>query len=337
MTLLKTAREAKLAERLLPPLPRSPEAFDGSLEEFFVRVIEPTLLPVEQVLDFHNALARYVNAPSPLFLLRAISATERRSDYQAGEGQTFRATDNAPAWWVYGTLSAGHRIDPECVDAVIRSIPCHMFDVPGASASVPAGFGWHIAHILNVNNRDADFGAWGKKELVRRFMRNVHPANYFLLPKQDWQRLGNDSDIVDFMARVYQDRYASIWPEFAELAGFDRPLSRVSAAGIVVRFGVKHPVDQVQAAATAATPSVDAERGSVAVSYRASRLWFKRDIIEPLAAGDRFRIETPIGDFEMTKADFHRVFPNVIASRSYREGGNYHWPSPPASADQFRL
>ena len=294
MTLLRTAREATLAERELPPLPRSPEAFDGSLEEFFERVIEPTLLPVQQVLEFHEAIARYVSGPSPLLLLRAVSGTERRSDYDTSEGQTFRATDNAPAWWVYGMLSAGHGIDPECVDAVIRSMPCHMFDVPGASAAVPSKSGWHIAHILNVNNRDSEFSRWSKKELVRRFMRNVHPANYFLLPKQEWQRLGNDSDIVDFMARVYRERYARIWEEFVALAGFVRPLSRGAVVGLRVSFGTGRDVDRAQSVdTTAAAPSANSERGPVAVSYRAARLWFKRNIIEPLAASDSFRIETP--------------------------------------------
>ena len=74
-----------------------------------------------------------------------------------------------------------------------------------------------------------------------------------------------------------------------------------------------------------------------AVSYRATRLLFKRDLIEPLPDSGRFRVETPVGDFEMTKADFHDVFPGVIASRSYREGGIYHFPKPPVRAERFRV
>ena len=54
-------------------------------------------------------------------------------------------------------------------------------------------------------------------------------------------------------------------------------------------------------------------------SYKFSRLCFKRDVIEALAPQDSFRVETPIGTFQMTQADFHRVFPNVTQSRSYLE------------------
>ena len=46
---------------------------------------------------------------------------------------------------------------------------------------------------------------------------------------------------------------------------------------------------------------------------------------------------TPVGTFEMTKADFYRAFPNVVRSRSYREGGVYHYPSVPKAALEFRV
>lgn len=73
------------------------------------------------------------------------------------------------------------------------------------------------------------------------------------------------------------------------------------------------------------------------VRYQATRLLFKADVIEPLGQRDRFQIETPEGTFEMTKADFYRVFRNVTESRSYREKGVYHYPTTPQKANQFRL
>ena len=72
-------------------------------------------------------------------------------------------------------------------------------------------------------------------------------------------------------------------------------------------------------------------------TYKFSRLCFKRDVIEPLAPQDFFRVETPIGTFQMTQADFHRVFPNVTQSRSYLEGGLYHYRTLPSHAEQFRI
>ena len=70
-------------------------------------------------------------------------------------------------------------------------------------------------------------------------------------------------------------------------------------------------------------------------SYEFSRLGFKADVIEPLAAGDRFRIITPEGTFEMTKAEFYRDFANVVRSMSYRDRGLYHYPTTPEKALKY--
>ena len=71
-------------------------------------------------------------------------------------------------------------------------------------------------------------------------------------------------------------------------------------------------------------------------TYEFSRLGFKADIIEPLRSSERFRVVTPVGTFEMTKAEFYRDFANVAASRSYRERGLYHYPVVPAKANKYR-
>lgn len=70
-------------------------------------------------------------------------------------------------------------------------------------------------------------------------------------------------------------------------------------------------------------------------SYRASRLLFKAGVIEPLEPHQRFQVVTPEGTFEMTKADFYRVFPNVPRTMSYRVRGIYHYPVVPEAALQF--
>ena len=70
-------------------------------------------------------------------------------------------------------------------------------------------------------------------------------------------------------------------------------------------------------------------------SYDFSRVCFKADVIEPLRPGDRFRVVTPEGIFEMTKADFYRVFDNVVRSPSYRDRGIYHYPTTPQKALPF--
>lgn len=78
-------------------------------------------------------------------------------------------------------------------------------------------------------------------------------------------------------------------------------------------------------------------RAAPIATYKFSRLCFKRALIEALGPNDSFRVETPVGAFQMTQADFHRVFSNVTQSRSYLDGGLYHYRTPPSQAEQFRV
>jgi uracil-DNA glycosylase len=74
-----------------------------------------------------------------------------------------------------------------------------------------------------------------------------------------------------------------------------------------------------------------------AATYQYSRLCFKADIIEPLSPLSQFRVVTPIGTFQMSKADFYQDFPNVVASTSYRLYRIYHYPTVPRVAWKYRV
>ena len=73
------------------------------------------------------------------------------------------------------------------------------------------------------------------------------------------------------------------------------------------------------------------------VTYNFSRLCFKASQIEPLQDDQIFRVITPVGTFQMTKAEFHKAFPKVIMSKSYSENGIYHYPAVPKSALPYKL
>ena len=73
------------------------------------------------------------------------------------------------------------------------------------------------------------------------------------------------------------------------------------------------------------------------VEYTSSRLCFKADLIEPLKDNDSFIVHTPDGTFKFTKADFYRVFSNVIETKSYQEGRMYSYKYPPKRAMQFLI
>ena len=84
-------------------------------------------------------------------------------------------------------------------------------------------------------------------------------------------------------------------------------------------------------------PAAGTGRPAPVATYKFSRLCFKRDVIEALGPNDSFRVEAPIGAFQMAKADFYRVFPNVARSRSYLEAGIYHYRKLPSQAEVFRV
>lgn len=86
----------------------------------------------------------------------------------------------------------------------------------------------------------------------------------------------------------------------------------------------------------AMSPSI-LDTSSPPATYHFSRLCFRREVIEPLGQNDPFRVVTPGGTFQMTKSEFYREFKNVVASKSYSEGGIYHYPKLPAKAEQFRI
>ena len=71
--------------------------------------------------------------------------------------------------------------------------------------------------------------------------------------------------------------------------------------------------------------------------YKATRLLFRAEVIESLADNDFFNVHTPEGTFSMTKADFYRVFSNVVKTKSYRDKGIYHYPTPQKKLYSFLM
>jgi hypothetical protein len=97
-------------------------------------------------------------------------------------------------------------------------------------------------------------------------------------------------------------------------------------------------VEGIKAAAALHNASVvTMDSSAPPATYSFSRLCFRREVIEPLGANDAFRVVTPYGSFQMTKAEFYKEFKNVVESRSYTEDGIYHYPKLPAKAEQFRV
>jgi hypothetical protein len=304
-------------------IPLAPSAFDGILRELYEQHILKVLPDVDEVVHQHRELLAYCQQSDPAFLVRAVSTTTRGDCYETASGSRFIATDNAPAWWMHFVVFNRIR------DARIEDAPKHMFDASRVQPNVNTA-GWHVAHIYNAKDRRTDWSRWDREELVRRFIRNVHPCNCFYVPKTDWRRYGGDPAVMGFIAERYRGRYGDVWEEFIRLSAGE-PLPRADGE---LRY--VYPLDAQDSMAKAAiTPTADS--ANVAATYRYSRLCFRADVIEPLQDDDVFEVVTPEGRFRMTKAEFSRAFPGVVASRSYREGRIYHYPKVPQAALPYRL
>jgi len=335
----KDARDDKLNGRSLVP---SPIEYDGSLDEFIHKYVLPNLPSRDVVAAFHSALILYLEEPNPLLLLRQVGDTERRYTYQTSDGIRFRATDNAPAWWLHATLVQEHRIARDAFAEVVATIPTHMFDVAASTGPTASAAGWHIAHIFDVKDGNTDYKQWSRAEVVDRFVRNIHPCNYFLIAKTEWHRWGGDKRVIGSFAALYAERYSDVWPEFLRLArAHEATLVRISGQ-ISYRYSAQEPKTRGperikprvirEPVRSAYVPS-----GHASVTYSASRLTFKRDVIEPLDDDDAFSVVTPIGTFQMTKAEFYETFPNVPLTNSYQHVGIYHYPTLPRAAARFQI
>lgn len=316
----------------------SPQSFAGTLAELWEQFIERNIPAADAVARFHQRLSRYLGEPHALHLVRQVRGMTRREEYTTADGTRLKATDNAPAWWLHYALLQDCEIAPDAFGRVVESMPAHLFDISRTMPTSANAAGWHVAHIFAVKDGNTDYRTWRRADAVRRFVRNVHPCNYSLIPKPDWQCWGGDARVIGFFVERFAERYAEVWDEFLALAHADPAAVPRGGESIAYKYpaAVKSPVTgdgmpklQASIAAEVMVPTP--------VSYQATRLLFKRDVIEGLASNERFRIVTPHGTFEMSKDDFGHAFANVRRSASYRERGTYHYAVVPGKALQFLI
>jgi hypothetical protein len=336
---IRTANEVKRlasSQRMV----HSPSNFDGPLEKLVEEFVLPNLPSPEIVASCHRLLIDYCNSDNPLFLIRRIKGTTRGEVYFTDTNARFKATDNAPAWWMHFALFHGIELSAETFPAVVSTIPTHMFEIRAYLPHSINSTGWHVAHIGDVKDRNTHFASWDREQLAARFLRNIHPCNFFFLPKQDWQKWGADKTVIGFFASLYAERYSEVWSEFVAMSRVD--LSKLTRSSVSVRYHYGpssivggSPRVKVEKAPLPSDRDVIPHDDHTVISYSASRLLFKADVIERLADSERFRVVTPEGSYEMSKADFVRAFPKVRETKSYRESRIYHYPKVPAAAAEF--
>ena len=76
--------------------------------------------------------------------------------------------------------------------------------------------------------------------------------------------------------------------------------------------------------------------GRVCANWASERLCFYRNRIDPLRPAEQFQVKIQgVGTFQITKADFQRVFNNVIMSPQYRSQGLFSYDQIPEAARPF--
>ena len=91
-------------------------------------------------------------------------------------------------------------------------------------------------------------------------------------------------------------------------------------------------------------PSDEERARGVVVSYTNANPTFYRAVIERLQPGEKFRIETAQGTFEMTRDEFETALPAMARSASYRRGtdgapgaARYVTSRVPKTIDRYRV
>ena len=218
-----------------------PPRYDGPFDRFFSQFIEPNLPAPEVVRELHAALRRYVEEQDPIFFLRQMEGVERwrrrgnRFPPQAAAGGRVAVTDNSPQWALHALAYRNALPRGAGFSAWLRErMPCHIFDVGDARLGETLNdVGWHAAHIFAVKDGKTAWQSWSRDELVRRFIRNVHPCNLLLLPKTDWQRLGKQADLLAFAIARYRERYSNDFDEALAWMGAAAP---ESASVPIIRY-----------------------------------------------------------------------------------------------------
>lgn len=72
-------------------------------------------------------------------------------------------------------------------------------------------------------------------------------------------------------------------------------------------------------------------------AYKYARLCFKRKVIDRLKVDEEFRIETPVGTFQMSRAEFDVDFGKISKTMSWKNLGFYSYPVVPSKAEKYRI
>ena len=113
----------------------------------------------------------------------------------------------------------------------------------------------------------------------------------------------------------------------------------VFAAIWSARRAEENDENEILARLLGVTPSAQSnlERPKANATVSATRLTFKKKVIDELDDEEVYECIFPEGVFQMTKMEFKEVFKNVVESASYNEGGSYNYATTPKRALKYKV
>ncbi|MBN1210530.1 MAG: hypothetical protein JXB05_37095 [Myxococcaceae bacterium] len=271
--------------------------------------LRPRVQP--EVAHAWDALLReWIHTPAlPLFVRK--DAARRRPAPTHPSGRTLVPCDNSPAIWAFTLALDGNCPTLAEVAALAANgeIPVELTKLGRFGAFYKEG--WKLAHVDGVGLRTRTPLEEVPLDTLKEHLRLLlSPSNHFAVPKV-WAGLGEIPEVIEVIRTCD-----------AQARG-DALRTAAPASGAVPPMPAPGPTQPRRVAALRTN------------SYRATRLLFRADVIEGLADDQSFRIETPDGAYEMTRAEFLCTFPNVAASNTYRSTGQYSYSTTPAKARRF--
>lgn len=133
--------------------------------------------------------------------------------------------------------------------------------------------------------------------------------------------------------RLEVDRNARIDAQKNEFGSHGRSMASASAPA---RTKVDSTRSPPRTSRKSTSTPVKVIPGRVAANWASERLVFYRHKIDPLRPSEQFQVKIQdVGTFQITKADFQRVFNNVIMSQLYRSQGMFSYEQVPDEARPF--
>lgn len=299
---------------MIPDCPdQLPEHLTAPLHQFARSWVESPLRPRvtrEVARAWDHLVEEWIGATTlPLYIRK--SSAKRGEVISHHTGRPLIPCDNTTAVWAFTLAIEGVCPTISEAAAAVRNskIPFTFTGLRGRFAQFYSA-GWKLAHIEDVGLRTRErLENIPIAVLEDHFRRLVLPSNMFAIPKI-WAGLGGVPEIIDAI-RASGEHEPTLF-----FASPSRSDSRMADQGNGRYHG-----------------SGDGSRNG----YRATRLLFKANVIERLTDDQAFRIETPEGTYEMTKAQFRNTFPNVTESDTYRRTGVYSYNRTPEKARQYML